>query len=120
MNDVVLYVMKNIIPIMFGFVLVMVLWVVIWSFASRKKKAPVSPAETMHWFFLNEPRAEKVHKRAWTWESDEHRALLVICGGDHLKAEHLIDIERSKNLSGDREAWILSALRKWGGDLHRL
>lgn len=54
------------------------------------------------------------------WESDEHRALLVMCMGDTGKAERLIEFERDKTPSGDRASWIKEAIARWGRDLHRL
>ena len=57
---------------------------------------------------------------ARSWESDEHRALLVMCMGDVEKAERLIEFEKKKLPGANREIWIKEAIARWGRDLHRL
>lgn len=123
MQDVILWAMSNTLPIL-GLVLIVT---VIATLAMLKDETKsVSSSESGYGHEQREERVSVPKVKPWKsgvadkWESDEHRALLVMCMGDVDKAERLITFEKSKAPHGSRSSWIKEAIARWGRDLHRL
>lgn len=121
MSDFVLWAMKNALPILGGLLLVAIVMTVLLTKFDKKGNAsiPGNVVVSDGVDLVERPRKWKSGV-ADKWESDDHRALLVMCMGDAGKAERLIEFERGKTPSGDRASWIKEAIARWGRDLHRL
>lgn len=128
MNDVVLYLMRNTIPILGGITVLITLVVLVWMVRSRRATASRVTAPDVR---LGEerPRRKIVEKnryanagssQACVADSERMKVLLTMCMGDREKADRLIQFEMGKSPAGDRESWIDDAIKRWGRDLHRL
>ena len=128
MNDVVLYLMKNTIPILGGITILITLVVLVWMVSSRRATASRITAPDVR---LDEERpkrkiveknryAEAGSSQAHVADSERMKVLLTMCMGDRRKADRLIQFEMGKSPAGNQESWIDEAIKRWGRDLHRL
>ena len=123
MQEAILWAMKNTLLIL-GFLFVVLLFVA-WLMMRkerRKEAVEISSFEVVEpkKVRFKEVQKKKVSGVAESWESEDHRALLVMCMGDKGKAERLIEFEKKKSPGAGRDVWIKEAIARWGRDLHRL
>lgn len=124
----VLYLMKNTVPIMGGFLALMIVFVMLWMRASRKKDPVPVPSYPKRlnedpqgkWIDDKNRYAELDPAGSRANDSEKMKVLMTMCMGDREKAERLIRHEIEKYPSGGREKWIDEAIKRWGRDLHRL
>lgn len=128
MNDVVLYLMKNTIPILGGITVLITLIVLVWMVSSRRATASRITAPDVR-IGEERPRRKIVEKNRYAEartsrrdvsDSERMKVLLTMCMGDREKADRLIQFEMGKSPAGDQESWIDEAIKRWGRDLHRL